>query len=44
MIIYQSALTSILDFFFPYKVVTIQQTDSAAHKLKPRSFYKSVYL
>jgi len=30
-----------LDFFLPSEVVTTWQTDSAAHKLKPRSFHKS---
>jgi len=41
MAIHQLALTSISDFS---EVVTMQQTDSAAHKLKSRSFYKSAYL
>ena len=44
MVTHQSALTSILDFFFLSKVATIQQTDSAAHKLKLRLFHKSVHL
>ena len=33
----------ILDFFLPSEIVTIWQTDCTAHKLKPRSFYKSIY-
>ena len=41
---YQSALTPILDFFPLSEVVTMQQTDSIAYKLKPRSFYKSAHL
>ena len=44
MAIHQSALTPILDFFPSSEVVTIWQTDSAAYKLKPRSFHKSAYL
>ena len=44
MVAYQSVLTSILDFFLLLEIVTMQQTDSAVHKLKPRSFYKSAYL
>jgi len=44
MVTHQSVLTSISDFFLSSKVVTMQQTDSAAHKLKPRSFHKSAYL
>ena len=43
-VIHQSALTPILDFFLLSEVATIQQTDSAAHKLKPRLFYKSAHL
>jgi len=42
MVIHQSALTSILDFSLSSEVVIIWQTDDAAHKLKPRSFYKSI--
>ena len=37
---YQSALTSISDFFLLSEVVTTQQTDGVAHKLKPRLFHK----
>ena len=44
MATHQSALTPILDFFFPPEVVTTQQTDSTAYMLKPRSFYKSAHL
>jgi len=44
MAIHQSALTSILDFSPLSEVVTMQQTDGAAHKLKPRSFHKSTHL
>ena len=40
----KSALTPILDFFLSSEVVTTWQTDSAAHKLKPRSFHKSTQL
>ena len=40
----KSALTFISDFFLSSEVATIQQTDSIAHKLKPRSFHKSAYL
>ena len=39
---YQLALTPILDFFLLSEVVTTWQTDGTAHKLKPRSFHKSV--
>ena len=41
---HQSVLTPISDFFLSSEVVTIWQIDSAAHKLKPRSFHKSAYL
>jgi len=44
MATHHSALTPISDFFLSSEVATMQQTDSAAHKLKPRSFYKSTYL
>jgi len=44
MVAHQSALTPILDFFLSSEVVTMWQTDSAAHKLKPRSFHKFVHL
>ena len=37
---YQLALTPILDFIHSSEVATMQQTDSAAHKLKPRLFHK----
>ena len=43
MATHQSALTSISDFFPSSEVVTTQQTDDTAHKLKPRSFYKSAH-
>ena len=33
-----------MDFFLFSEVATIQQTDSTAHKLKPRLFYKSAHL
>ena len=39
---YQSALTSILDFFLSSEIATIQQIDGAAYKLKPRLFHKSI--
>jgi len=41
---HQSVLTSISDFFLLFKVATTWQTNGTAHKLKPRSFYKSIYL
>ena len=44
MTTHQSALTPISDFFPSSEVVIMQQTDSAMHKLKPRSFYKSTHL
>ena len=44
MAAYQSVLTSILEFFFLLEIATTQQTDSTAHKLKPRSFHKSIHL
>ena len=44
MATHQLALTSILDFFPSSEVVTMQQTDGIAHKLKPRSFHKSTQL
>ena len=37
---YQSVLTPISDFFLPSEIVTMWQTDSAAHKLKPRLLHK----
>ena len=43
-VIHQSVLIPISDFFLSSKVVTTQQTDSAAYKLKPRSFYKFAHL
>jgi len=44
MATHQSALTPISDFFPSSEVATTQQTDDAAYKLKPRSFYKSTHL
>ena len=44
MVTHQLALTPILDFFLSLEIVTMQQTDSVAHKLKPRLFYKSTQL
>ena len=44
MVTYKSVLTPLLDFFLPSKVATMQQTDSTAYKLKPRSFNKSAHL
>ena len=41
---HQSVLTLTLDFFLSFEVATMQQTDRAAHKLKPRSFHKSTHL
>jgi len=38
MVIYQSVLTSISDFFFLSEVVIMWQTDGTAYKLKPRLF------
>ena len=38
---HQSALTPILNFFLSSEVTTMWQIDGLAHKLKPRSFYKS---
>jgi len=35
---------SISDFFLPSEIVTTQQIDSTAHKLKPRSFHKFTHL
>ena len=40
MATHQSVLTSISDFVHSSEVVTTWQTDSTAHKLKPRSFHK----
>ena len=34
--------TPILDLFLLSEVMTIQQTDGIAYKLKPRLFYKSI--
>ena len=42
MATHSSALTSISDFFPSSEVATTWQTDGAAHKLKPRSFCKSI--
>jgi len=44
MATHQSVLTSTRTFFSSSEVVTMWQTDSAAHKLKPRSFHKSTQL
>ena len=44
MATHQLALTSISDFSPSSEVVTMRQTDGAAHKLKPRSFHKSAHL
>ena len=44
MATHQSALTLISDFFLSSEVVTMWQTDSAAHKLKSRLFHKSAHL
>jgi len=44
MATHQSALTPISDFSLSSEVVTMWQTDSTAHKLKPRSFHKSIHL
>ena len=41
---YQSVLISTQTFSPSSEVATIQQTDGAAHKLKPRSFHKSAHL
>ena len=41
---HQSALTPISDFFPSSEVATMWQTDSTAHKLKPRLFHKSAHL
>ena len=44
MVTHQSVLTSTQTFSPSSEVATTWQTDGAAHKLKPRLFYKSVYL
>ena len=44
MVIHQLALTLTLDFFLLSEVVTMQQTDGVAYKLKPRLFHKSTHL
>ena len=44
MATHQSVLTPTWTFSPSPEVVTTQQTDSAAHKLKPRSFHKSTHL
>jgi len=44
MVTHQSALTSISDFFLSSEVATMWQTDSTAHKLKPRLFHKFAHL
>jgi len=43
MVIHQSVLTSISDFFLLSEVATTQQTDGAVYKLKLRLFYKSAH-
>jgi len=43
MATHQLALIPISDFFLSSEVATTWQIDSAAHKLKPRSFYKSAH-
>jgi len=40
----QSVLTLTSDFFLSSEVVTMQQIDSIAYKLKPRLFHKSAHL
>ena len=44
MATHQSVLTPTWTFSPLSEVTTTQQTDSAAHKLKPRSFHKSAHL
>ena len=44
MVTYQLVLTPISDFSLSSEVVTMWQTYNTAYKLKPRSFYKSIYL
>ena len=44
MATHQSVLTSTQTFSLLSEVVTTQQTDGAAHKLKLRSFHKSTHL
>ena len=44
MVTHQSVFILISDFSLSSEVATMQQADSAAHKLKPRSFYKSAHL
>ena len=44
MATHQLVLTPTWTFSPLSEVTTIQQTDGAAHKLKPRSFHKSAYL
>ena len=41
---YQLVLAFILNFFLLLEIVITWQTDSAVHKLKPRSFHKFTYL
>ena len=41
---HQSTLTPISDFFLLSEVVTMQQMDSTAYKLKPRLFHKFAQL
>ena len=40
----KSVLIPISDFFLFSEIAIMQQTDGTAHKLKPRSFNKSIYL
>ena len=44
IVIYQSVLTSISDFFLSSRIITMWQIDDAAYKLKPRLFYKFIFL
>ena len=44
MVTHQSVLTSTQTFSPSSEVATTQQTDSTAHKLKPRLFHKSAHL
>ena len=41
---HQSVLTPTWTLFPSSEVATTRQTDSTAHKLKPRSFHKSAHL
>jgi len=44
MTTHQSVLTPTQTFFPSSEVAIMQQTDGAAHKLKPRLFHKSAHL